>query len=557
MTLDIPRILDELRRSSLLAPAQVEALSSGDAVAGGDPDAFHAALQSLGALTPFQIDAVAADRTDFLIAGQSLITDSVGSHAGMDLYRVIDRTSRRPGILRRIVSGSLSDESLGVWRSAARIASQQRHPNLISVLETAKPSDPAWIIHEVVDGVDIESLVAEMGAIPPQMVVSFMRPVIEAVAVIHADGLCHGLISPSALILTPVQTTLTGGGEAATTTHRPVPGSIVRLDRLGLAVSLPGLMDATIGDGERLGDLAYAAPERLSVGGYTPEMDIYSLGACLYYLLTTKAPVDGHSLVDVLLELAEYKAPRPIELIRSDIPSSLTDTVRQMLSREPADRPTAAQLVARLRPAVPATSAPPTPPAEDESPSDILSTPAPLPMAMETMTRLPYEIPSATAMADLTYSGIDAQSQGSMEFVVVPSSQGVDPPFAIVPKPHIEPLDSGILAHKPTPTTESLSAWEMQGVAPQVESLSDFSPRERAPGPDVYAEADGDELPPVRVRRKEKMGRYWLMALAGLILNGIALGLALQFLILPGCRSVTTVKEVPATSKAKDVKKPR
>jgi len=541
MTLDILRILEELRRSSLLASAQVEKLTADDTVSSGDPEGFRSALRSLGVLTEFQIDAIVADRIDSLIVGQSLVTEPLGTHADMPTFRAIDRTSRYPGILRRLPAESFRPEVLEVWRASAKIASQQRHPHLVSVLECAKPSDPAWVVHEAVDGVDIERLVAEMGAIPPHMVGAFVRPVIEAVAMFHADGLCHGLISPAVLTLTPVQVIEADGGDPANRTYRPVPGSIVRLDGLGLSVELPALMDANIGDAEKLGDLAFAAPERLAVGGYTPAMDIYSLGACLYFMLTTKAPIEGHTLVDVLLELQHHAAPRPIELIRSDIPSSLTDTIRQMLSADPADRPTAAQLLIRLRQPAP------IPPAPVAIPTDLpshVSQPMP-PMAMETMTGLPRVVAPAIAMADMTYSGIDEREIDATAFVAVP---------------RVEPLDSAILASEPVPVTESLSAWEMQGVeSSAVEPPSEFvsgpeRTRRAYAGPDVYADAPDSEVPSVRPpRAREKMGRYWLMALAGLILNAVALGLALQFLILPGCRPPTTkVKEPTATTKAKD-----
>ena len=58
MTLDIPRILEELRRSSLLDADRLGSATIRECATSTDPEVLRAALQSFGIFTPFQIERI-------------------------------------------------------------------------------------------------------------------------------------------------------------------------------------------------------------------------------------------------------------------------------------------------------------------------------------------------------------------------------------------------------------------------------------------------------------------------------------------------------------------
>src|SRR5205085_5950464 len=100
--------------------------------------------------------------------------------------------------------------------------------------------------------------------------------------------------------------------------------------------------------GTILGTAAYAAPEQFAAGDVTPAADVYALGACLYEALTGRPK-----------QLEEPIAP--VRELAPDVSEAVEDLVMRCLARNPAYRPTAAELAAALGQAPEPTSAPTVP----------------------------------------------------------------------------------------------------------------------------------------------------------------------------------------------------
>ncbi|HEY0993309.1 MAG TPA: AAA family ATPase, partial [Kofleriaceae bacterium] len=120
-------------------------------------------------------------------------------------------------------------------------------------------------------------------------------------------------------------------------------GRVVLLD-FGLVAELER-RNAT--DGMIVGTVAYMAPEQCAGDAkLTAATDWYALGVVLFQALTGRLPFEGVP-TRVLFEKQTEAAPRP-SLIVQHIPRDLDDLCAELLEREPADRPTGAQLMHRL-----------------------------------------------------------------------------------------------------------------------------------------------------------------------------------------------------------------
>lgn len=108
----------------------------------------------------------------------------------------------------------------------------------------------------------------------------------------------------------------------------------VWLTDFGLATELAG--DGLTQTGDIIGTLRYMAPERLK-GVSSPLVDVYSLGATLYELLTLKT-MFGHLPREQMLQAVSSVSPTKPRLIDPRIPQDLETIILKALSKEPSDR---------------------------------------------------------------------------------------------------------------------------------------------------------------------------------------------------------------------------
>jgi hypothetical protein len=177
-----------------------------------------------------------------------------------------------------------------------------------------------YLVSEYIDGVPVSDLVAVEGPMDEATLHSLAVGAAACLAGIHRAGLVHRDVKPSNVLVA-----LAG----------------VRVIDFGIARA----MDAT-GPHTRTGmvmaSLGWAAPEQLPGEPATPAMDVFSWGALVAYAATGRHPYGG---ADVAARVARMMYAEP-DL--TGVPASLRRAVASALRRDPAERPTADQLLARL-----------------------------------------------------------------------------------------------------------------------------------------------------------------------------------------------------------------
>src|SRR5690606_37489724 len=145
----------------------------------------------------------------------------------------------------------------------------------------------------------------------------------------------------------------------------------VRLTDFGVAriVYGPGLTQSTA----IIGTPMYLAPETAMGEKPTPAVDVYAIGLILYQLLAGRPPFIGDHPV-ALIKQHSSAAPRRLP----GMPDALWSLIARCAAKNPADRPTAAQVAAELRRAMPALAGlPPLPPVPWDADPSITSEPLP------------------------------------------------------------------------------------------------------------------------------------------------------------------------------------
>ena len=189
-------------------------------------------------------------------------------------------------------------------------------PGLRRPLELLDDNQRTHLVLEDVGGEALSEALAG-GPLPVAQALVVGAEIARTLAHLHVEGLAHGDISPSNIIID-------GRG-----------GRSWLID-LSLAFRLNG---DTLGSDARGGTPAYMAPERtgLTGRGSDSRSDLYALGASLYHALVGHAPFprqDGPAL------LRAHLARRPVApcAARAGVPEGVSTIIMRLLAKRPADR---------------------------------------------------------------------------------------------------------------------------------------------------------------------------------------------------------------------------
>lgn len=206
------------------------------------------------------------------------------------------------------------------------IASRARHPGLLAIDEAGRDRLP-YLVMEYLDGENLGAL-ADREYVQLEAIVAIGAAVADALAALHAGGAIHCDVKPdNIMVLCP-----------EVTERWPR----VKVIDFGVARRVEATPFA---DGTIAGTPAYMAPEQWR-GEPTPRSDVYALGITLYELVGGEPPFRG-SLPQLMAAHEHELAPRPSTL-REGVPAELERMIVRALAKDPAMRPSMAELAATL-----------------------------------------------------------------------------------------------------------------------------------------------------------------------------------------------------------------
>ncbi len=190
------------------------------------------------------------------------------------------------------------------------------------VLDADPHGERPWLATEFVDGPALDEQVARAGGLPRSALEILGRRLAEALAGLHAGGVVHRDLKPSNVLLG---------------TDGP------RLIDFGIARSI----DATkiTHTGLVMGTPAYMAPEQAEGEDAGPPADVFSLASVLFFAATGAGPFGTASHPAAMLLRILQRTPDT-----SALPAPLDEWLRPCFARDPAERPTAGQLVTAWTP---------------------------------------------------------------------------------------------------------------------------------------------------------------------------------------------------------------
>jgi hypothetical protein len=275
--------------------------------------------------------------------GSYQLGDLLGRGGMGEVYRATHRMLARPAAIKlirpeMIAAGDPAGAQLAIlrFRREAEAAANLRSPHTVELYDFGVTDDQTlYFVMELLDGMDLESLVRRHGPVPAGRVVHILRQACASLEEAHVRGLVHRDIKPAN----------------------------IHLGRLGLVDDFVKVLDfglvKPVADrstelslatqaGRIIGTPGYMAPEMVISDSVDGRADLYALGCVAYYLLSGEQVFDGATAMEIISKHLQAAPVPPSARVASRIPPPLERLVMACLAKTPEERPQSAATLERL-----------------------------------------------------------------------------------------------------------------------------------------------------------------------------------------------------------------
>jgi serine/threonine protein kinase len=350
----------DLRRSNLIEREKLDQVI-GEFLGknpGAEPPALAEYLKNHNVLTEFQAERLLQGKTQGFVLGPFTLMDALGSGSMGTVYKAQSKTDNKYYAVKMLPRRSMWN--VRIARRKVRLFEQCQHPTVVPFVDVGTAGGMHYLAWPLVEGETLDKIVPKEGKLTPEQTVQYALQTAEGLALCHQQGLFHGLLKPSNLMVSP-------------------EGQIRILD-FGIGCLLAetegeSLVDTMSTANSVNSGLDCSSPESImDPTNLTPIGDQYSLGCVMYYCLTGQYPFPDGTAVEKMMA-HQHKQPAPIKALAPDTPDGLITVVERLMHKSPASRysgcaeviealrPFAPTIAVRNRPAqsIPRPKAPPAP----------------------------------------------------------------------------------------------------------------------------------------------------------------------------------------------------
>nr|WP_236046148.1 serine/threonine-protein kinase [Streptacidiphilus fuscans] len=259
-------------------------------------------------------------REDPRLVGPYRLHRRLGSGGMGDVYLGADRKGQKVAL--KLIRAELAEDQEFRTRFAREVAAASRIRGgcIARLVASDIDAERPWLATVYVPGPSLYKRVGDDGPLPWPELAAVGAALADGLSQVHDAGVVHRDLKPSNILLSPkgpriIDFGIAWSSGASTLTH------------VGTAVGSPGFL----------------APEQVRGVGVTGATDVFSLGSTLAYAATGDTPF-GSGSSEVMLYRVVHEEPDLTE-----VPAALAPLIRACLAKDPADRPTPAQVHDKLR----------------------------------------------------------------------------------------------------------------------------------------------------------------------------------------------------------------
>lgn len=280
-------------------------------------------------------DALAV-RLQEALGTRVLLVRTVGEGGMGRVYLARDPQLRRFVAVKVLLQtpGAEGEAHARFQREAQSIAAVS-HANVVAIHGIGElPDGTPYFIMQHVSGGSMADRLATTGPLPIELAERVLGDVAAGLAAAHRRGIIHRDVKPANVLWDE-------DGERATVSDFGI-ASLQNTDGDEADMRITG-------SGMAVGSPTYMSPEQLLAEPVTPKSDIYALGLLGYELLTGHGPYLARAPNEIVAAHLRH-VPRRITELRPDVPPDLEVLLLHCLAKDPADRPTADEVMLALKP---------------------------------------------------------------------------------------------------------------------------------------------------------------------------------------------------------------
>ncbi|MEO8024404.1 protein kinase [Polaromonas sp.] len=245
-----------------------------------------------------------------------------------DIIRVLGKgamglvyEARDPNLDRRVAIKTIKVENLSEeaaaeyearFRTEARSAARLQHPNIVSVYDSDRHGDMAFLVMEFIQGEDLKHHLDAGRRYSLEQSLGMVRDLLSALDYAHRQSIVHRDVKPANLLI-----------EA---------DGRVKLTDFGVA-RIQDSGEATRTQGSMVGTLKYMSPEQVQGVPIDARADLFAVGVVLYQLLTGKRPFDGDTDFAIIQQIVGHVPAAP-STFNTLLPQSIDAVMARALAKK-------------------------------------------------------------------------------------------------------------------------------------------------------------------------------------------------------------------------------
>jgi serine/threonine-protein kinase len=205
------------------------------------------------------------------------------------------------------------------FQQEGTLLTQLRHPNIWRIYSTFLDEQLCCIVSERVDGRPLSEILP-LGQMELSRVKVIARQVASALSYGHERGVIHREVNPGNIVVT---------ADDRVKLRAMSELGIARLLRGGGTISITSGLDSMAA--------LYSAPEQIEERPVDHRVDVYSLGAVMYQMVTGRPPFEGKNVMTIAAQHVR-ETPLPPSRLRADLPWEWDALILKALAKDPVRR---------------------------------------------------------------------------------------------------------------------------------------------------------------------------------------------------------------------------